>query len=139
MSHSEVGQVSVGKLASSYEEELAVRQRQQSGQSFLGWRSTNLALKPRYPHQPPVTNTTVTTTVTNTVATNQEPQEDSLSVSGREISEEENETETSSQRTVAPPGGQKTPGTSEIRTGRVSVSQLKNIWAGDKVEVHRNF
>ena len=142
---SEVSQVSVGRLKNSYEEKL-VRQRADSEQSFLSWRAANLALKPRHQPQPPViTNTTNTNnnTTNNNNYQDQEPQQDSVSVSSLESLEslEEDNNEGSERTAVAPSGGERmvtsNPATSDIRTGRVSVSQLKHIWAADRVEVNR--
>ena len=147
---SEVRQVSVGKLKSSYEE-LLVRQREQSEQSFLRWRTTNLPIKPKYQPEPLAvsTNTTVTTNHNDNIK-DQDLEQDSLSVSSLESLEEDNELgereaegerlgETT--RATATPAGEKraspaSPETTDIRTGRVSVTQLKNIWAANKVEVN---
>ena len=148
---SEVRQVSVGKLKSSYEE-LLVRQREQSEQSFLRWRTTNLPLKPNYQPEPPAVNanTTVTTNHNDNIR-DQDLEQDSLSVSSLESLEEDNEPgesegegegettrATGYTESTTSPAGEKRPsqGTADIRTGRVSVTQLKNIWAANKVEVN---
>ena len=143
---SEVRQVSVGKLKSSYEE-LLVRQREQSEQSFLRWRTSHLPLKPKYQPDPTAvnTNTTVTTNHNDNMK-DQDLEQDSLSVSSLESLEEDNklgEREGETTRATATPAGEKraspaSPETTDIRTGRVSVTQLKNIWAAKKVEVNTN-
>ena len=168
MKRSEVQAVSVGRLRGEFEEIL--RQREQSEQSFLQWRGSNLSLRPR------ASSGSVSTSIQHQweeeniqhqwvqhkqeedqVYTLEDYKEGGASeyvVSQDDPSEYTNSDEDSAPEYINndedsapeynsdedPAGEIKTNrNTTDIKTGRVSVTELKNIFStGKRVEVKLN-
>ena len=137
---SEISDVSVWRLRSSFED--ISKQRQLEQRSFLSWKSSNLSLRPRaeQSQQPPESPTS---TYTDSLDQHQQGEkEDSLSVESLESLSEEDETvrtgATSAREFFDTDRENKTntiATTSDTKRGRVSVTELKHIFSGKRVEV----
>ena len=136
---SEVKEVSVGRLKNSFENIL--REKQQSERSFLRWKSSNLSLRPR-PGTRPESMSSTSSISRDQDWEGEREYEESLSEESLNIQSEDEEMVQSGSGVVVEYS--ESEGTeeesitnkSDIKTGRVSVSELKNIFSGERVEVN---